>query len=499
MIPNDDLDTLTDAIRARHDGRPPILQGDSPGPETFILFLGSECARAARVPSIDSLADRASELILGGGEAGAQSSPPGGDSDAKDVIKSLYKMLDRMSRGMAYTMLKSLYMNVPVPLFYQDLAQLVKAGYFNRILTTNFDTLLEQALDAAGMQAGFDYCVTSLGIKSDEDEQERSAARKGDAEQSEEDGCESREPVNIIKLHGDMAQQQTNLRPDRIEKALRSQRRFVRNELKGDIIMVGYRFESQPVNEWLASTSTTRDQLWWVGAEPPGKGIGSWAPQISLVGGDVGRPETFFSQLVLRLLRQPVLESLNKSFKDYATGSGLEIKEEAPVEAPAQGAQETYGEDDPSIVELRDKIRRNQATLFGFELTAPTSERPLGVQAQINYQKRHIAKFEDKLRNHPACRRRIVELIDLITTHAEQASDEIRPDTINYLHWNAEGLRYEYEQGDPNQHVIAAAICATVLLADRLRVELGEEAMPSDLLRELASYVPSLTARGVIQ
>lgn len=493
MIPNQDLDVLTEAMSARH-GRRPLSQTDVADADPFILFLGNECALAAKVPDLESIADQAFNLLGGSDEALAQSIALAGDEGKPNMLKALYNLLDKMSGGLAYTMLQSLYLNIPVPLFYQDLAQLVKAGYFNRIITTNFDTLLEQALDGAGMQAGFDYFVTSLGIKSGEGE-DTSPDQSADDAPSEGD---DREPVHIIKLHGDLAQQQINLSPGRIQRALQSQRRFVKSELKGDIIMVGYRFENDKVNDWLASTSTSREQLWWVRPDGPQRDINDWASVVSFIDGEAGRPESFFSQLVLRLLRRPVLESLSKSFKDYAAGAGVEIEE--TLDQPAQQAMEaSYGEDDQLVIELRDKIRHSQSVLFGHEQSSATGERPPNVQTQIDYQKRHIAKFEDKLRELPGCRERIIELVNLIESDAERAGDRLKPGTLDFLRQQIYALLREYEfEQPPNQQVIAAAICATVMLADRLRVETGGEAFSLKTLRELATYVPSLAARGVI-
>src|SRR5579862_2536266 len=45
-----------------------------------------------------------------------------------------------------YRLLRQYYVELPVPLFYQDLASLLKARVFSRVLTTNYDNLLEQAL-----------------------------------------------------------------------------------------------------------------------------------------------------------------------------------------------------------------------------------------------------------------------------------------------------------------------------------------------------------------
>lgn len=112
-----------------------------------------------------------------------------------------------------------------------------------------------------------------------------------------------------------------------------------------------------------------------------------WAPQVAFIAGDMARPEMFFSQLVLRLLRQPALATLGKSFKDYAKSFGIDV--DFDVEEPAK-EPESQGEEALTVLELRDVIKRLQTVLFTQEQAASSGDPPLNVQAQIRYQKRQI-------------------------------------------------------------------------------------------------------------
>ena len=493
MILNQNIDTLSNELQQRNR-RDPLSQADPDptGSEKFILFLGSDCARAARVPDLQTVASQALDLLTSYDIEGSSELSELDKSDNTDLLKTLYKRLDKMSPGLIFNTLRSLFVNIPVPVFYQDLAQLVQAGYFSRIITTNFDTLLEQALDGVGMQAGFDYCVTSLGIKSEVNTGQTSP--DFDADQLEQSSTP--EPVHIIKLHGDLAQQQINLSPARIEQALKSQRSFVRSELKGDMLVIGYKFENAPLNDWFDSTAKNRARLWWVSQNGDHKNIEDWAAEVAIIDGDAARPETFFSELVLRLLRRPVLATLGKSFKDYAIGISVNLNFKTEKEAKRS---ERYGEDDLTIVELRDKISLSQAALFSQEQSGAGNDRPPNVQAQIRYQKRQIAKFEDKLREHPDCRKRILELVELI---AYKAADVKTLDSrsLKYLQAQVEVVEREYKQQEkPNQQIISAAISTIIILGDRIRVDISDAAVMFESLRELATYVPSLAARGIIQ
>lgn len=488
MIQNQDIDMLSNEIRSRHQSTVDPM----PDMDPFILFLGNDCARAAKVPDIKDIAAKAHKLFTADNVELSYFSQVN-SSDSDEVIKGLYQLFDQMSPGVIYNTLRSLFTDLPVPLFYQDLALLVQAGYFNRIITTNFDTLLEQALDGAGLQAGFDYFVTSLGAKSESGDELSS-----DPEASVEAmqlTSHLREPVHIIKLHGDLAHGQINLSPGRLQQALRKHRRFVSSELKGDMVIVGYKFENAKVNDWLGSTANSRSRLWWVNHEDGHDRVVGWAPQVAFIAGDMARPEMFFSQLVLRLLRQPALATLGKSFKDYAKSFGIDV--DFDVEEPAK-EPESQGEEALTVLELRDVIKRLQTVLFTQEQAASSGDPPLNVQAQIRYQKRQIARFEDKLRAQPECRKRILELVDQINSAAANVP-EINQQTLSYLEKQAYEVRFQYQTPAPNQQTISAAISVIVLLSERLRFEISDTAVPIDDVRELATYVPSLTGRGVIQ
>ena len=494
MILNQNIDTLSNELQERNR-RDPLSQADADPPDTepFILFLGQDCAQAARVPDLETVASQALKLITAYDIEDVTDPSKVDESDKPKLLKKLYQRLDQIPPSLIFNALRSLFINIPVPVFYQDLAQLVQAGYFNRIITTNFDTLLEQALDSTGMQAGLDYCVTSLGIKSDESA--RQTFPDCDVDPSQQLIIPRHEPVHIIKLHGDLAQQQINLSQSRIEKALRSQRRFVRSEIKGDMMVVGYRFENDPLNDWLSSTAKSRERLWWISQNGDHKDVAKWANNVAFIDGDAARPDMFFSELAFRLLRQPVLATLGKSFNDYL--SGIELDVDIKI-GRAKKPEKTH-DHDLTIVELRDKISLSQSALFSQEQSASSNDRPPNVEAQIRYQKRQIAKFEDKLRDHPECTKRILELVELIASNALDVKG-LDSRSLQYLRDQVGVVQREYkDEVKPNQQVVSAAISTIVILGDRIRVELSEAAVMSDSLRELATYVPSLAARGVIQ
>jgi hypothetical protein len=463
--------------------------------DNYILFLGSGCAKAANVPSFSEIARKVFDAYEGVNQLSLDVPSKEERSDEDKLLKSFFKFLGKMSHTEIFLMLQSFFADIPVPTFYQDLALLVKDGYFNRILTTNFDTLLEQALNGVGLQIGFNYQVISLGGGSTSDDESSS--------DSNATGSLSN-MIYIIKLHGDISKQDMNFTPQNIEQALQSQRRFVKSELQGDLIMVGYKFESEPINQWL--NYSQRQELWWVDSHPKSTkyNTNDWANQIFYMDENLARPETFFSQLALRLLRRPAYESLRKnslrSYIQQGTDSGQE-----------DYSGETVSTDEELIVEdLRVKIRSSQALLNSLEQSAPPGERAPSIQAQIDYQRRQIIRLEDDLRSLSNCREKLLTLLETIRAVVPRAAAESNrnlpsKNTLTFLNKLLEFIRKELQAGAPNQYILASSIAAVLTLLERYYLNLTSLPADSetatacqlrDLIRELANFAPSIATRG---
>ena len=79
-----------------------------------------------------------------------------------DEFRERFRDLSSLER---YSLLQTIYRRIPVPAFYQELARLVKAGYVRHVLTTNIDSLFEQALESLGLVRDIDFDVIPLGTK----------------------------------------------------------------------------------------------------------------------------------------------------------------------------------------------------------------------------------------------------------------------------------------------------------------------------------------------
>jgi hypothetical protein len=432
--------------------------------DPLILFLGKECADAAGVPGVASIARQVfSDPFLP--EATYVTGQDLDDSEA--LVQAFYRLLSDMPSGQRYRMLQSFYKGVPVPSFYQDLAALVKAGHFPHILTTSIDTLLEQALNGAGLWPGKDYQVISLGPRQD---RPPDVAPSGPADVQ----------IHIVKLHGDLAQSEFVIAPDEITRALEPQRRFVKGELSGDMVIVGYEFESEPLNQWLAWTPGT---LWWVSEQAAD--AERMAPieekrHVVHIQGENARPESIFGQLVYLLLRRPEW-----------TPTARSVIESATEEASAWSVPKSLVTDIPSADEysdseyLRGQIQRSQQVLYELEQNVIPGERNVQLETQITYQRRKIVELEDQWRNLDGNRERVLSLMEQIKEAVAQA----RPDdtrTVSFVQDQFRVVDQEYSHSVPNQDIISASVGAAVVLAERL----GPDVVKPDVVQELAAFAP---------
>ncbi len=457
MRPSDDITRLAQEIHERRGGR------------TLILFLGAACARAAGAPDALGIArmvfadEDLSQLYLENTE----------EHSDEDLLDAFNEFLEEMTTGQRYRMLQSFYDGIPVPTFYQDLALLIKAGYFRQILTTSIDGLLEGALNGAGLFPERDYQVITLGRA--EELPWRRKNRKG------YDMFEA--PLHLVKLHGDLAQRQVALTPDEISDALEPQRAFVKGELSGDLLVVGYEFESEPLNKWL---SWTPGDVWWVNTEAPE------AVQIEpiearrsvkIVDGDQAHPEAFFSQLSYVLLRGEQVQMRymeDENGQIYASVKGGEILDEATAES-----ENVYSDLDY----LQSQLRRSQAILSNLEQSLAPGEANVRLQAQIDYQRSKVVELEEQLLDLESNRERVVKLLNQVREALNNPDTD--PHAMSFIQVQVQSVEAEYQREHPNQSIVSAAIGATVVLAERL----GKNVVDPKLVHDLAAFAPSAFGR----
>jgi len=443
-------------------------------PNPFILLLGAGCARAAGVPAPAMVARQALEgLYKRDPETAAKYVPDMDQAQDSQMVRALLQFLGSMPGLQRRSVLNRLYGQLSVPLFYQELATLVQAGFFSRIATTNMDLLLDQALEHVGLWPGTGYQVISLGEVFGLDST-NFAAR----------GTEC--PIKIVRVYADPTSSEPTIMEEALEDALEPERATTKEGRTGGVLVVGYEFECEAINQLLPRLP---GELWWVSEEFPGRGVETGArSRTVMITGDSARPDAFFSQLGLQLLRRPVVEAMTKSIDDDYPEEIAEVGEPEQRDEidSALPAEETI-----EVDLLQDQSRRQEAMLYDLEQKLVVGEESPGLKAQIKYQRDKMFEVEDELRELRYSGPMVISLMNEITRSAKRADADAG--AVSFLRKQVNTVKAEYNRDLPNQEVVSAAIGGMVLLAGRL----SKDAVDPQLLRELGSIAPSSVGRRV--
>ena len=321
-------------------------------PRTLPVLLGAGCAEAAGVPSYAVMARETLPKLVASKRVPHAPSEGAPDAEWVEAFKGYLGGLNRVQR---YKVLEPFYRALPVPSFYRDLADLVVAGFVDRVLTTNVDSLLEQALDRAGLRAGTGYEIIVLGSLQPRPSVEGSV-------------------LTLVKLHGDLGEELLPVGPDEIGKVLHEQRSKFRSQLLDELIVVGHRLsgsEPEPVNDWLWRSSGA--PLWWATPDPPEADPGPLGqlaetrPVRCLIGSEQGTPGGLFARLTFELLGLPALRAADVVAED-CDDDELEVEfhrsELVKTKTTAHDLQEQVvpGVRDSALAaELAEQHRRSEA------------------------------------------------------------------------------------------------------------------------------------------
>jgi hypothetical protein len=333
-------------------------------------------------------------------------------------------------------MLERFYVGLPIPRFYQDIARLTRNGYLRVFLTTSIDRLLEEALEEAGLYAGRDYAVYSLG----------SIGRRSTA--PDEDPSLAR-PITVVKLHGDISSSHVAISPEEIQDMLRPQRQFVQAELSGDVIMVGYEFESEPVNRWMRWTS---GDLWWVGPEQddPVEFESQVGRPVHVIDGPSAHPTRFFGTL-LALIENPQ-GAQTRAARGRKTGPSS-VSETVPLS----------DEDRFEAELLQQQLSTSEAMIRKLQYRAGDVEG--GDRVQLEYERHEVARLEDELRALIPSETLMLALAGVRDAALHSDQD---PTLVSYLEDQVLVVEAELQKPESNQTLIGAAVSAVATVADRL-------------------------------
>lgn len=433
----------------------------------YVLFLGDACARAALVPTSGAMALRVFGRMYESQVDSYYSALASKHlprelyvralSDAavhSELVEPFYRLLADLPPISRDSLIRGLYDELPVPPFYRDVARLLQRRAFTRVLTTSVDTLLEQALDEIGERRGLDYAVLSPPLLQ---------PGKRDVRRDP--------PVTIVKLYGDLAQEQfvdlTFGEPEMAKRLLLDDRATLRAEIKPGAVVVGY----EPRGRLLEKVFYRLSGSWWVNASQESCDSAMSFGDVRCLFGDRGAPEVFF----------PDLYALVQVMEDAERRS----QRRPPQDRDDPGVVAVLEDDDALEVEMLkrqlDSTRQDMAQMT--RQVAPTKGGSLR-QEQLALQRLQVVRLENQLRQLTTTTGDICGVLEAVAAALE--GDE--PDAAAFVRSQSDLVGKQYASDKPNEVVIGAALGAVQMLVDSL----GGTPLDPELAQELRG----LRARG---
>jgi hypothetical protein len=225
--------TLGNLIRAKRKGE-------------FVLFLGAGTFLESGEPETEAIVKR---IVRDFGDTSVAEEP--------ERYTEFYRVLDnviqnRMGRGDRQATFHRYFEHIGPSEGYMRIAELLKLGWFDIVLTTNFDNMLETAFVELRLSRGKDYDLFVVG-----------------RDRNDEIGyflAKRRPRIKLIKLLGDLGAGILNFRPvERLE--FPDQVRVGLKQLTTrNMILLGYGVRDRSM---LRILSREGDAIWWAGSSEP--------------------------------------------------------------------------------------------------------------------------------------------------------------------------------------------------------------------------------------
>ena len=166
-------------------------------------------------------------------------------------LKAFYDILDNLSETERYARLQQFFLEPYPSPGYRHLAELAKIGYFDVILSTNFDFLLENAFFVVGLKTE-DVEVLVNGRESED------YILKA---------LERRTPrIKLLKLHGDLKTRNMAFTPKEIFEFGQKVENVLVKYLNGDVLIIGHEMRDDDINRCIRGDGGA---LWYVHPEEP--------------------------------------------------------------------------------------------------------------------------------------------------------------------------------------------------------------------------------------
>ncbi|MEA3345557.1 MAG: SIR2 family protein, partial [Chloroflexota bacterium] len=206
----------------------------------------------------------------------------------EEKLAKFYDLLDNLSETERYLVLKGHLEGKAPSVGYRCLAELVKEGYFDVILSTNLDVFVEDALSDVGLRAE-DFKVLING-----EEDERQIRRALDYPEPR---------VKILKLHGDLPARIFAFTPDEVFEFGEKLESLLEEQLSEDIIIVGHSMRDDDLNRCIRREGGS---IWYVNPVSPKPTQFIWrAMQVrtsNATTGELGKFDNFFQALYNELV-----------------------------------------------------------------------------------------------------------------------------------------------------------------------------------------------------
>ncbi|MFH8701617.1 hypothetical protein [Streptomyces chartreusis] len=400
---------------------------------TIPVLLGSVHGKDIGLPTSADIGRAVFEQLSERGSADPVSLPVNWrESSDAEVGEAFTAWLRERSAVHRYKVLTPYYRGVPIPLFYRELADLVVASYVTCVLTTSVDSLFEQALDGAGLRRDIDYSVVVPGCS--------------DPISKPAPGAEP--PVTVVKLYGDLSRRSLPVGEDEIAEVLQTAKRSIRPQLSGNLIVVGHELTEppQPIDQWLTADAT--GELWWVSPDPNPARLARLqaSREVTVLSGEVSRPQEFVGWLCLQLLRLPALEA-----------SGLLPR--SPDElSPDELEAEFY----------RGQLARSKAVSYALRQKRVPGHVEEPLEGRVLYQQLLDADLEARMRTvaaPPVSLRKVRAAADLLEELVAQAKNSPQASAVDYLQAQAQAVEREAHTASPDEGVVLGALQAARMVA----------------------------------
>jgi hypothetical protein len=259
--------------------------------ESPVLFIGAGASIASGSKNMEDLITAVlQDYNIQSGEIGFQ-----------EKLSSFYKLMEGLDDAARWAVLKDYFDKLQPSEGYLFLAKLIKAGYFNIILSTNFDNLLEESLLQIGFKQREDFIVLPVQYV--------------EASVISDFIIRYTYPaIKIIKLHGDLHARKFMFTPDEIFEFPHELILALNILLRRDVLIVGH---SGRDTDFIKILPSEGGSIWYISPDPKqevGSAIkGAMIKRHSgdkIISENEGHFDIFFKNLADRLLNSKHIKAL---------------------------------------------------------------------------------------------------------------------------------------------------------------------------------------------